>query len=197
MIEILHLYVKILCSIHATFQQLPGQATLVLSFLGGGYAVPTSLALAALVYWFKGVTAADRVANQRAVLRGLVAALIAWGVAALNGLAWRWGLSDPELARTCASWPCWHGPPSSSAAAAVGFALGTMLWRRDWRWGLGVFLATGLWTGAQICCGHYYPMDVVVGAMTGASLAWLLGSARWLDRPLDALIRLARRLMLA
>ncbi len=197
MIRVLHYYVKILCFLHTNFQELPDRANLVLESLAGGYVVPTGLALAILIYWFEGPTAADRLANQRVVLRGLVAALAAWGIAALSGLAWRQGLADPELAQAFSDWMCWQGLPSTSMAAAVGFALGATLWRGDWRWGLGIFLATGLWAGTQVCCGYHYAMDVVVGTVLGAGLGWLLGLADWLDRPLDALIRLARRLTLA
>jgi membrane-associated phospholipid phosphatase len=195
--QVLYSYVTILCSLPIRFQRLPAQVNLVLDFLAGGYTVPTALALAALVRWFEGATAADRVANQRAVLRGLAAALIGWGLAALIGLACRQGLSNPGWERVLSDWLYWQGPPFPSPAAAVGFALGAALWRQDWRWGLGTCLATGLWTVAQVCRGLHYPMDVVVGTVLGAGLAWLLGSVGWLDRPLDAFIHLARRWMLA
>jgi len=196
-IHVLSSYVTILCFLPTRFQGLPAQVNRALDFLAGGYVVPTALALAALIRWFEGATAADRVANQRAVLRGLVAALTGWGLAALIGLAWKQGLSDPGWERVLNDWPCWQSLPFPSPAAAVGFALGTALWRRDWHWGLGYCLATGLWTVSQVCRGLHYPMDVVVGTALGTSLAWLLGSAGWLDRPLDAFIRLARRWMLA
>jgi hypothetical protein len=197
MIEILHRYVQVLCSLRTVFQQLPAPASLTLELVAGGYVAPTGLALTLLVYWFEGPTAADRLANQRTALRGLVAVFVAWGVATLSGLAWELGLNDPGLEQAFSAWPCWQGLPSVSAAAALGFALGTTLWRRDWRWGLGIFVATGLWTGAQVGNGLCYPMDVVVGAVVGAGLAWLLGPAQWLNRPIDALVRVARRLMLA
>nr|HID14579.1 hypothetical protein [Anaerolineae bacterium] len=195
-INIIFSYVTIFCYLYIHFQGLP-QVKWWLGFLAGGYVVPTALALAALVRWFEGPTATDRVANQQAVLRGIVAALVAWGLAALIGLAWRLGLSDPGWEQVLSVWPCWQGPPFPSPAAAVGFALGATLWRRDWRWGLGYCLATGLWAVAQVCRGLYYPMDVVVGTVLGAGLAWPLASADWLDRPLGAFIRLARRWMLA
>ena len=82
-------------------------------------------------------------------------------------------------------------------AAAIGFAVGATLWRRDWRRGLVACLMTGLWVVAQVSCGVRYPMDAIVGTLLGTGLGWLLGAIAWLDRLLGALVRLARRLMLA
>lgn len=176
-------------------QGLPAAATLVLEALAGGFAVPTGLALAALASWFEGRTVASRAANQRTVLRGLIAALVASGLAALAGLGMVSGVARPEwMGNDC---PLPLGPPHPSVAAAMGFALAAAFWRRDWRWGLGYCLATGAWTGAQVCASLRYPLDIVAGTVIGIVPGWLIGSARWLDRPLNALIRLARRLMLA
>lgn len=197
MIDILHYYVTFLCSLRILCQGLPAQVSLVLEFLAGGYVVPTVLALVALLRWFEGPRAAERFANQQAVLRGLLAALIAWGLAVLLGLACSWVLHDAPAMQAVAGWGCWHGTPYPSSAAAIGFALGAALWRRDWRWGLAACLAAGLWAVAQVCCGLRYPLDVVIGAALGAGLAWLLGTASWLEKPFGALIRLARHLMLA
>lgn len=200
MIDVLYTYVTIFCSWRILIQdllvRLP-EANLALEVLAGGYLVPLALALMTLVRWFEGTTVADRAANQRTVLCGLLAALLAWGLAVSVGLVWEEGLSDLGWERVLSGWTCWQRVPFPSIAAATGVALGATSWRRDWRWGLGCFLATGFWAGAQACLGLYYPMDVVVGTLIGASLGWLLGSAAWLKRPLGALIRLARRWMLA
>jgi len=196
-IEAFHSYVRTLCFLHLLFQQMPNQVQLVLEFLARGYIAPAGLALGLLVYWFEGKTTSAHRANQLTVLRALLAALLAGGMAALSGSAWRQGLSDPELLQTFSDWPCWQGPPSISVAAAAGFALAATLWQRNWRWGLGLLLTTGLWVGARVCCGHNYPLDVVFGTVLGPSLAWLLGYAYWLDRPLEAVIRFARRLTMA
>ncbi|MDY7077524.1 MAG: hypothetical protein SXV54_11445 [Chloroflexota bacterium] len=198
--DILYTYVTVLCSLRVLFlgllERLPAMR-LALDFLGGGYVVPTGLALAAITRWFEGTTAANRAANQRAVLRGLVAASLAWGLAALIGWAWEQGLNDPGWGYVLSQWVCWQRSPFPSQAAALGMALGTALWRREWRWGLGCFLATGFWATAQVCLGLHYPLDVVVGAMLGSGLAWLLSSFAWLDRLLETFIRLTRRWMLA
>jgi hypothetical protein len=55
----------------------------------------------------------------------------------------------------------------------------------------------GLWAGAQVCLGFYYPMDVVSGTLLGIILGWLLGSLHWFDRLMGVFVRLARRWMLA
>lgn len=197
MIDVLHFYVTFLCFLPTLWRALPAPANQVLGFIAGGYAAPTALMLATLARWFEGSRTADRLANQRAVLRGLFAALAAWGLAALAGLALRQVLSTPTWEYTVGGWACWLGPPCPSPAAAAGFALAAGPWRRNWRWGLALCLATGLWATAQVCYGLRYPLDVVAGAALGAGLAWLLEAATWLERPLDALIRLARHLMLA
>lgn len=178
-------------------QALPVQAGAVLKLLSTGYVIPTALALLVLTRWLEGATVADRLANQRAVLRAVGAALFAWGLAALGSLAWRQALSITDVEWALDDLAEWHGPPAVSVAAAVGFALAAVLWRRDWHWGLAVLLMTGLRVGAHVCCGFRYPLDVVVGALLGAVLGWLLGSGVWPDRFLNVLIRPLRRWMLA
>ncbi len=196
MIDVLRLYIMALCFLHAISQDLSPQASLALRVLAGNYVVPTALALIAVAYWFDGENDAARQANQRAVLRGALAALIAWGLATLIAVGLRQVLSGPELDRVVGNWACWHGLPYPSPAAAVGFALGAALWRRDYRWGTGICLATGLWATAQVCQGVRYPLDVVIGTALGAGIAWLLGMVAWLERPLDGFVRVAHRLML-
>lgn len=194
--DLLYSYTKALGFLELLFRELPAIRP-VLRFLAEGYAVPMALMLGVLVRWFEGPRAADRLANQRAVLRSLLAALAAWGLAALVGLAWRQILSAQVIEEMNIQWPWWHGLPAPSSAAATGFALAAGLWQRDWRWGLGFCLMTGLWATAQVCDGLRYPLDVIVGTALGVGLAWPLGMATRLERPLDAIIRLARRLMLA
>jgi len=197
MTDVLYFYVSLFCTQRGLFQGLSEVASYVLGFLADWYAVPAGLLLVVLVYWFVGATATDRAANQRAVLRGLMAALIAWIMTVLVMLVWLLALREPQWKEIVSSWACWQGAPSACPAAAVGFAVGAALWRRSWRWGLGFSLATGMWAIAQVFDGVYYPLDVAVGTVIGVGLAWWLGSMAWLDRPLNAVIRLARRLMLA
>jgi hypothetical protein len=194
--DLLYAYTKALSFLELLFRELPAIRP-VLRFLAEGYVVPTALALVVLIRWFEGARAADRLANEGAVLRSLVVVLAAWGLAGLAGLECRQVLSAQAIEEMNIQWPWWHGLPAPSSAAATGFALAAGLWRRDWRWGLGLCLATGLWATAQVCYGLRYPLDVVVGTALGVGLAWPLGAATWLERPLNAIIHLARRLMLA
>ena len=197
MTDVLYFYVSLFCVQRSLFQRLPAGVNYLLEFLAGWYAVPVGLLLTVLIYWFVGATSTDRLANQRVVLRGLMAALIAWVLTVLVELVWLLVLRGPQWKEIVSGWACWQGVPSACPAAAIGFALGATLWRRNWRWGMGCILVTSPWVAAQVFVGSYYPLDVVVGTAIGIGLAWWLSSMAWLDRPLDLLIRLARRFMLA
>jgi len=199
-IDILYTYVIIFSYWYILLQELlekMPEVSLALRILAGGHIVPTALAMMVLARWFKGTVVAVRAANQRALLRSLLATLIAWGLAISVGLLWQEWLSDPRWARVLSHWTGRHNAPFPNLAAAAGIALGAASWRRTWRWSLGCLLATGLWAGAQVCLGFYYPMDIVVGLLIGAIVGWLLGSMIWLDRLMGVFVRLARRWMLA
>jgi hypothetical protein len=195
--QVLYFYIALFCTQYEIFQDVPGVAGRLVAALANWYFVPTVLALIFAVYWFNGARASDRIVNQRVVLRGFLAALIAWLVAEAIGLAWSLALSGAQWTDIDQKWACWHGSPTACPAAAVGFALGATLWRRDWRWGLGCNLIVCLWAVTQIFAGVCYPIDVIVGTVIGLILAWLLDNVAWLDRPLDVLIYLVRRLMMA
>lgn len=197
MTDVLDFYVSLFCGQRTLAQGLPEVLNRLLGTMAGWYLVPGGLALVAFVYWFTGATTIDRTVNQRVVLRGLLAALIAWILAMVVKAAWLLVLSGPQWKEIVNEWACWQGTPSACPAAAVGFALSTTLWRRDWRLGLGCSLAVCLWGVAQVFDGLRYPLDVVVGTGIGVGLAWWLGSMTWLDRRLDALIDLAHSWMLA
>ncbi len=197
MTDVLYFYVSLFCSQRTLVQGLPDVMSRLLGTLAGWHLVPTGLELVAFVYWFTGATALDRAGNQRVVLRGLLAALTAWIVTLAVKVVWLLVLSGPQWKEIVGEWACWQGPPSACPAAAAGFALSTVLWRRDWRLGLGCCLAVCLWVVAQVFYGVCYPLDVVVGTAIGVGLAWWLWSMALLNRPLDALIDLARRWMLA
>jgi xanthine/uracil permease len=197
MTDALDFYVSLFCSQRRLVQGLPEIMSRLLGTLAGWYLVPAVLALVAFVYWFTGARAGDRAINQRVVLRGLLAALIAWILALAVKVVWLQVLSGPQWKEIVGEWACWQGPPSACPAAAVGFALSATLWGRDRRLGLGCSLLVCLWGVAQVFYGVRYPLDVVVGTVIGVGLAWWLGAMAWLDRRLDALIDLPRRWMLA
>jgi hypothetical protein len=191
--DVVRFYVRALCFMETACQSLPEPALIVLEFLAGPYAIPAALALTLVVYWFKMGTATDRAASQRAVLRGVLAGLMGWGLATLVSMAWQQGIGGLQLGEI----ECWRGIPSACSAAAAGFALGATLWRHDWRRGFVACLLTGVWVVTQTFCGARYPMDAVVGTFLGTSVGWVVGAIGWLDRLFGLLVRLARRLMLA
>jgi hypothetical protein len=196
MIDVLDFYVSLFCDQRALVQRLPDVLNRLLGTLAGWYLVPIVLALIVCIYWFAGA-AASRAANQRSVLRGSLAALVAWVLTIVIRIVWLLVLRGPQWEEVVGGWTCWQGPPSACPAAAVGFAVSATLWLRDWRLGLGSSLAVCLWTVAQALYGVYYPLDVIVGAAIGIGLAWWFRSMGWLKRPLDVLIGLLRRWMLA
>ena len=199
-IDILYTYVIIFSYWYTLLRELlekMPEVSLALRVLASGHIVPTALAMMVLARWFKVTVGTVRAVNQRSLLRSLLATLIAWGLAISLGLLWRTWLSDPGWTTVLTYWTGRHNAPFPNLAAAAGIALGTASWRQTWRWSLGCFLATGLWAGAQVCLGFYYPMDIVVGSLIGAIVGWMLGSMTWLDRLMGVFVRLARRWMLA
>ncbi|MCP4536289.1 MAG: hypothetical protein GY832_04010 [Chloroflexi bacterium] len=199
-IDILYTYVTIFCSWRITLQDFMSkvpEANLVLEMMVGGHLVPIALALMTLVRWFEGKTVADRTANQYAALNGTLAAIFAWSLAVLVGLSCQEALSSPGWEQMLSNWTCWQGPPFPNVPAAAGVALGSAAWRRNWRWGLACFLVTGFGVSAQACLGQYYPMDIVVGMVIGASLGWMIGISTRLNRLMGVFIRLARYWLLA
>jgi undecaprenyl-diphosphatase len=89
----------------------------------------------------------------------------------------------------------YHPSDSSlpSNAATVCFSLAFAVWLRQRQpGGIMLALATGLIV-ARVIGGVHYPADVVAGVWLGGVWAWLVNRAAWLNRPLDVLIGLARR----
>ena len=197
---ILNFYVTFLCSWRAGLLDaqaaLPG-VNLALELLAGQHLVPTLFVLASLVGWFAGSGKEHRAVRQQALLRAFLGAALAWVLAVLAGGAARAALEGLDWTSEAEVVQCWLGFPFPSVAAAVGFALGAVLWRTDWRWGLACLVAVAVWTAARVFRGLYYPLDVVAGAMIGTLPGWALGWAGWLERPLAAIVRFLQRIALA
>jgi len=195
--QVISFYVEALCLLPTLFQDLPVGVELVLKFLAIGYVIPIGIALILLVFWFVGSSAAVRFGDQRAILRGIMAAIFSWGIVVLIGSLWRVPLEGIIQEAGIDRYTCWHGMPYPSVAAAMGFALGAALWGCDWRWGLALILLTGLWAIAQMCYGMRYPGDILIGVVVGVGMEWLFAALRPLNRFFDRIIRWLRRWALA
>jgi hypothetical protein len=193
---IAHFYVTFLCSFRAglsdTLAGLPW-LNLTVELIAAQHLVPVLLLAALLAAWFEGGSRERRAVRQRALLRAMLGALLAWAVASLIGVQTRAWLQQTAIADAS----CWIGAPFPSIATAAGFALGAALYRADWRWGLGCLALVALWTMARVARGLCYPLDVFTGALIGVVPGWILGWAGWLESPLDSVVRFLRRMALA
>jgi undecaprenyl-diphosphatase len=163
-------------------------------FLMNDYIVPTALVLILLALWFAGRDADEQAGFRRTVLRALVAlALASITLKLINEVYFR-----PRPFTFDASVRLLFYHPSDSTmpsnAATVGFALAMAVWLRQKHWGAAMLALSVGMTFARIVGGVHYPADVVVGAWLGGMWAWLVNRMTWLDRPLDRVTGLARRI---
>jgi membrane-associated phospholipid phosphatase len=168
----------------------------LVQFLMNDYIVPTALVLVLLTMWFAGRDAEERASLQRTVLRALLALALASIVLKLiNQVYFRpRPFTFDDSVRLLFYHPSDSTMPSN--AATVCFALAIAVWLRQRRWG-AVMLALGVGiTLSRVVGGVHYPADVVVGVWLGGIWAWLVNRVTGLDRPLDAVVGLARRLAL-
>jgi len=187
----------------ALFQLINGLAGCV-PLLDGGmrllvndYFVPTILLLLLISFWFEGRTVADRELNQRAVIRVVIALLLANAIVkACNLLYFR-----PRPFSTQEVHLLFYRPSDSSLPsnpAAVGFTFAAVIWQRNRNLGAVMGFLASLFALARVYCGVHYPLDVASGALIGVFSAYLTTRADRLLRPLSTLIiDLARRLNLA
>lgn len=156
-------------------------------FLMNDYIVPTALVLALLALWFAGRDAEERVAFQSAVLRALLALVLASiALKLINEVYFR---PRPFTFDDSVRLLFYHPSDSSmpSNAATVCFVLAVSVWLRQRRWGMAMLTVSIGMTLARVVGGVHYPADVVVGAWLGALAAWLVNRMLWLDRPLSVI----------
>lgn len=161
------------------------------------YFVPTTLFLLLIYLWFEGETTADRESNQRAVVRVIVAYLLANVIVKGCNLVY----FRPRPFSTQEVHLLFYHPSDSSLPsnpAAVGFAFAAVVWQRNRNLGAVIGLLASLFALARVYCGVHYPLDVVSGALVGVLAAYVTTRAKRLLSPLSTLIiQLARRLNLA
>lgn len=187
----------------ALFQLVNGLAGRVplldsgMRLLVNDYFVPTTLFLLLIYFWFEGRTMADRELNQRAVIRVIVAYLVANVIVKACNLVY----FRPRPFSTQEVHLLFYRPSDSSLPsnpAAVGFAFAAAVWQRDRNLGAVMGLLASLFSIARVYCGVHYPLDVVSGALIGVFAAHLTSRAERLFGPLSTIIiELARRLNLA
>jgi len=140
---------------------------------------------------------ADRGLNQRAVIRVIVALLVANAmVKACNLVYFRPRPFSTQEVHLLFYRPSDSSWPSNSAA--VGFAFAAMIWPRNRNLGAVMGVLASLFAIARVYCGVHYPLDVVSGALVGVFAVHLTARAERFLNPLSAFtIELARRLNLA
>jgi undecaprenyl-diphosphatase len=137
----------------------------------GDYLAPVFGSLVLVGLWFSG-GGVTRYANQLTTITGTMGVGFANGLTiAANSLWFRdrpFVNADLDL--------LFYRPTDSSFpanVAAVGFALGTAVFIRHRKVGLGLYLLAFLWGFARVYSGVHFPTDVLAGALIGVTAALL------------------------
>jgi undecaprenyl-diphosphatase len=161
------------------------------------YFVTTMMALILVIFWFEGRDQDRRERNQRAVLRAIIALLIANIILKLcNLIYFRPRPFDSHEVNLLFYQPWDSSFPSNPAT--VGFSVATAVWLYNRRLGALLLVLATLFGLSRIYCGVHYPSDVIAGALLGALSAYLVvRKGGFIDPVISLIIRTGRRLYLA
>lgn len=157
------------------------------------YLLPSALALLLVWLWLRGRTPAEREADSGTVINAVAAQFVAnLAVKAVNLSYFRARPFDADPTTNLLFYRPWDSSCPSNPAT-FGFAVATAIYLgspRMGRWALGI---AAVWGVARVYCGVHYPLDVILGAGLGASVAYWLSrrsaNMRWTRRWLLAVLR--------
>lgn len=161
------------------------------------YFIPVLLALSLLGLWFSGTTSESRWRTQLGVITAIVALGFAnLAVFVINDYYFR---PRPFVEHDVTL--LFYRPSDSSFPAnpaALSFALAFGVWESHRPMGTVLLLLASLWNLARVSAGVFYPSDILVGALLGVTVAYLVRlGLHWLDPLPTLVIRIGRALRLA
>lgn len=167
--------------------------------VGSDYLMPIAFSATLIGLWFAG-------RGQETRARYQMAALVGMGALGISNVAvWllniSWARPRPFLVLGDELDLLFYPPTDPSFptnAVAVGFAVGSAVWRASPRLGAAVCIAAAALGFSRLYAGVAWPTDILGGAAVGVLVTW---GTIWLGRFLEPLptfaIRLARALGLA
>ena len=166
----------------------------IIRWLVSDYLVPAGMALTLLALWFVGVDGAARMKHQVGVLVALTAmGLASWVVFISNDLYFRPRPFIDHDVSLLFYQPTDSSFPSNPAAAS--FAIAAAVWGVNRRVGAVLFLGAGSYGFARVYAGVHYPADVLVAALIGIVVAYLVFKLRGLLEPLPTMVIKAARIL--
>ena len=157
------------------------------------YLVPVGLVLAMLGLWFMGATQAERHKHQLGVFVGMSATAIASLVVLIINVLYSRPRPFVDLDVSMLFYqPTDPSFPSNGAAAA--FALAASGWGVNRGIGYFMLAAAGLYSFARVYAGVHYPLDVIVGALIGMTVALLVFKLKDLLEPVPTIVLKAFRI---
>jgi undecaprenyl-diphosphatase len=176
---------------------LAGRVTLadsIMVVVGGDYLVPVSLALVLVGIWFVG---GDKLSRQR-YQTGVIAALTSLAFSNLTVLILNQVYVRPRPFVDLDVELILYRPtdlssfPANSIAATFGLA--AVVWGINRPLGSVLLTVTSLYAVSRVYAGVHYPLDVLVGALIGITVAFLVLKLRNLLEPLLVLVIKAARI---